>query len=218
MPNHGKNARRAKALWKSGDAMLSKDEINDHVTQFKGDLKVYSPRDLARRHVIFGDCATISPEVYYRLRSCVAEKYEIHPNEVIVIGSGKLGFSIAPNKRYRHFSHDSDLDVVIISERFFDKCWSEVFRFESQGGYWGNSIEFKKFLFRGWLRPDKLPPDSQFEFGRKWWEFFNGLSASRDFSVARIRGAIYRSWEFLETYQCQAIDQCAKELDGGDKQ
>ena len=193
--------------------MLSPDKVEDRITQFKVDLRNYSSPDVARKHIIFGECATLSPEEYFRLRSCVATEHSVHPNEVIVIGSGKLGFSIAPQKRYRHFSHESDLDVVIISECFFDKCWNELFRFENQGGYWEKAAKFKNYLFQGWVRPDKMPPDTKFDFGKHWWEFFNEISASRQFSVSRIRGAIYKNWNFLEAYQCKAIDQCAKEIE-----
>jgi hypothetical protein len=154
----------------------------------------------------------IQPDEYFRLRSAVAAKYGLHPNDVLVVGSGKLGFSIAPKKRYRHFLDSSDLDVVIISERLFDIVWQDVHRYFDQGGYWEHADDFRTYLFRGWIRPDKLPPDHKFPFGKAWWEFFNALSASRDFSISRIRGAIYRNWYFLEAYQELAISECARQL------
>ncbi|XZE35321.1 hypothetical protein SH501x_000811 [Pirellulaceae bacterium SH501] len=168
--------------------------------------------EITRRHVVFGECAVIQPEEYFRLRSTVAAQYDLHPNDVLVVGSGKLGFSIAPKKRYRLFRDSSDLDVVIISERFFDIVWQDVHRYFSQGGYWENASDFREYLFRGWIRPDKLPPDHKFPFGKTWWEFFNTISASRDFSISRIRGAIYRNWYFLEAYQELAISECARQL------
>lgn len=193
--------------------MLPEDTIEDSIAQFKLDLMNYSSLNIARKHIIFGECATISTEEYFALRSRIATAYSVHPNEVIVVGSGKLGFSIAPHKRYRHFSTDSDLDIVIISETFFDKCWIELFRFENQGGYWEKAVELKQYLFRGWIRPDKMPPNTKFDFGKRWWEFFNELSVSREYSVSRIRGGIYKNWSFLESYQCKAIDQCLKDTE-----
>ncbi|EGV16086.1 hypothetical protein ThimaDRAFT_4634 [Thiocapsa marina 5811] len=190
--------------------MLSPDAIEDRIAQFKLDLTKYSTLNMARRHIIFGECATISADEYFDLRSRIAKLYSVHPNEVIAVGSGKLGFSISPRKRYRHFSNDSDLDVVIISEELFDRCWRELFRYENQGGYWEKAPKLKEYLFRGWIRPDMMPPDGNFDFGKRWWEFFNGLSASRDYSISRIRGAIYKNWSFLEAYQSVAVDQCSK--------
>jgi hypothetical protein len=47
------------------------------------------------------------PPRYYSLKAAVAEQFQIHPNEIIVVGSAKLGFSIAPTKRYRAFGETS---------------------------------------------------------------------------------------------------------------
>ena len=179
---------------------------------FKSDLAQFSPVEIARRHIIFGDCAVISSHTYHELRTVVSEKYNIHPNEVLIVGSAKLGFSIAPNKRYREFCDTSDLDVVIISHQLFTSVWKDVHRYFEQGGYWENKRQFTNYLFRGWIRPDKLPPDQNFPLARAWWSFFNALSASRQFSNIRVTGAIYQSWHFLESYQTIAISQCADEL------
>lgn len=179
---------------------------------FKRDLIEFAPVDIARRYVVFGDCAVINSDQYFSLRKVVAEQFQLHPNDVLVVGSGKLGFSIAPKKRYRMFGDYSDLDVVIVSSHFFDLVWKDVHRYSAQGGYWEDEASFKKYLFRGWIRPDMLPADHRFEFKTDWWEFFNSLSASREYSVSRVRGAIYKSWYFLESYQEIAISACAREL------
>ena len=191
--------------------MSALTELEQQIEEFKLDLRSGDAVEICRRHVVFGECAVISNEEYFRLRNVVASKFDIHPNDVLVVGSGKLGFSIAPKKRYRPFNDDSDLDVVIISETFFDLVWMSVHRFFDQGGYWERKNQFHEYLFRGWIRPDKLPPDHKFPFGKEWWEFFNELSRSRDYSINRIRGAIYKNWYFLESYQSQAISKCIDE-------
>ncbi|QDT48753.1 hypothetical protein Pan258_27980 [Symmachiella dynata] len=192
---------------------IPKEDLARRIQSFKSDLAILNAVDMARRHVVFGECAAIDAEEYFRLRTLVAGKFEVHPNDVLIVGSGKLGFSIAPSKRYQPFGDSSDLDVVIISERFFDLAWTDVHRYFSHGGYWEQSDKFRDYLFSGWFRPDKLPPDQKFPFGKEWWEFFNEISASREFSTSRIRGAIYKNWYFLEAYQQKAIDGCARALE-----
>lgn len=177
---------------------------------FKRDLSILSPLEIARKHIVFGECAVISSEKYFELRHRISEQFGVHTNQVIVVGSGKLGFSIAPRKRYRDFGDTSDIDVAIVSEDLFLSVWKDVHRYFAQGGYWEKKSDFFLYLFRGWIRPDKLPPDQDFEFSRHWAEFFDILSASRRFSTARIAGAIYQSWYFLESYQSIAISECAK--------
>ena len=190
---------------------MNNADISERMQEFKHDLSHLSPIDIARRHIVFGDCMVISSDKYFELRKTISDKYNVHPNEVIVVGSAKLGFSIAPEKRYQPFGDASDLDIAIVSPTLFESVWRDVHRYFLQGGYWEGRTEFIKYLFRGWIRPDRLPPDHHFPFARNWWEFFNLLSASRRYSYTRIRGAIYQSWYFLETYQTVAISQCVLE-------
>src|SRR5690606_15793405 len=89
-------------------------ELPVRIAQYKGDVIKHTPLDVARRHILSGDCAVISADDYFLLRSKVANQYGLHPNDVIVVGSGKLGFSVAPQKKYRPFGDSSDLDVVIV--------------------------------------------------------------------------------------------------------
>jgi len=189
---------------------MDEEEIKHRIANFKNDLTLYDEDEIIRRHISFGECAVISSSQYHDLRSDIAAKYSLHPNDVLVVGSGKLGFSIAPKKRYRHFGENSDLDVVIISESFFDGFWQNLHEHFIQDGRWKHMDKFCNYLFRGWIRPDMLPKDESFNFGKEWWEFFNELTASRKYPVPKIRGAVYRNWHFLEAYQRVAIAKCTE--------
>lgn len=194
--------------------MLEPEEIDKRIDEFKNALTDLNPTQIIRKHLISGESAILENSSYFDLRCEVANRFSVHPNEVLVVGSSKLGFSIAPGKRYRHFCDTSDVDVVIVSASLFDKMWKTVHRFSNQGGYWERSNEFKDYLFRGWIRPDKLPPSNIFAFGRGWWEFFNSLSSDGRFSVYKITGALYKDWYFLEAYQRRAVSACIDDLPG----
>lgn len=189
--------------------MIGGLDMSRRILNFKQDIVDLTPLDVIRKNIIYGHPAAIDDSAYFALRSSVAEKYEIHPNEVLVVGSAKLGFSIAPNKRYRPFCDESDIDVVIVSDTLFSRIWRAVHDYELHGGYWERGREFKDYLFQGWIRPDKLPPSHSFEFGNDWWEFFNALSSSGKYSSVKIRGALYKDWYFLEAYQMRAVSSCA---------
>ncbi|MFA5241054.1 MAG: hypothetical protein WC029_01845 [Sulfuricella sp.] len=192
--------------------MIGGLDMHRRILSFKQDLVDLQPLDVIRKNIIYGHPAAIADPAYFALRSTVAAKYEIHPNEVLVVGSAKLGFSIAPSKRYRPFCDESDIDVVIVSDSLFSRIWRAVHDYENHGGYWERGREFKDYLFQGWIRPDKLPPSHSFEFGNDWWEFFNALSSSGDYSSVKIRGALYKDWYFLEAYQMRAVSGCADEI------
>ena len=142
----------------------------------------------------------------------MSDQFGIHPKEVVVVGSGKLGFSIKGDKRYQHFGDESDIDIAIVSGVLFDQIWSEVFRYRVGGAFWPEERDFKNYLFRGWLRPDKLPPDDSFEYGRKWWRFLRQLETDGLYGPYKIRAGIYKSWHFLESYQTANVRGCRGDL------
>lgn len=187
-------------------------EIDARIAVFKSDLARLKPLHAVRKHIIGGNCAVITDDSYFALRQEVSEKFQVHTNEVLVVGSSKLGFSIAPQKRYRHFSDTSDIDLVVVSEALFNSAWKRVHQYWLDGGYWENAGDFKKYLFRGWIRPDKLPDEARFDFSLEWWEFFNALTSSGRYSAYKIAGALYKDWYFLETYQLKGVSECINDL------
>ena len=162
---------------------------------------------MVQKHITFGASYVLDEGQYFQLKHEISEEYHLHPSQVIMVGSGKLGFSIAPSKRYRPFGDESDLDVAIISDVLFDWIWQEVFEHQNiNRGYWPQETKFKDYLFRGWLRPDYLPPSIQ--YASQWFEFFRQLTASSGFGPYKISAGVYKSWLYLEHYQRQAVAQC----------
>jgi hypothetical protein len=193
--------------------MIDKANLDTEIEIFKEDLKKYSTPDLVQKKLIFGDCQILDKEKYFLLRQRIAKQFKVHTNEVLVVGSAKLGFSIAPNKKYRHFGDKSDIDVVIVSDVLFCSVWSTVYSFWKDKVIWDTEDDFKKYLFRGWIRPDKLPPSNKFEYTKAWWEFFREITASGEFGPYKISGALYKSWDFLESYQNFAVQYCKDDLE-----
>lgn len=130
-----------------------------------------------------------------------------------MVGSGKLGFSIVNSKRYRPFSDTSDIDVAIISPILFDAIWHNVYDYSFSGGYWPEEKAFKEYLFRGWIRPDKLPPSHKFALCKDWWDFFRSITSTGRYGPYKISAGLYRNWHFLETYLSVCINECLVEMD-----
>lgn len=182
--------------------------------RFKADLSTLDVRTIVQKHITFGDCFVLDQEEHFALKVAVSKKWELHPSEVLVVGSGKLGFSIAPAKRYNTFGDHSDVDVAVASAELFDRVWREVFDYDRAGGDWPQKDAFKRYFFRGWVRPDMLPPSTLFALGSEWWDFFTSLTSSGEYGRYKIQGAIYRSWWFLERYQEVAVSECQREEAG----
>lgn len=188
--------------------------IDDKIAEFKQHLKSNDEASVVRRFITSGDCYVVNQDKYLELKSTIADHFQIHPNEVLIVGSGKLGFSIAENlakskPRYRHFSDSSDIDVAIISQKLFDTIWKDLYDYIEDKGYWQKQKEFTTYHFTGWMRPDMLPSSPRFDFTQTmWWDFFNNLTSSQKFGDYKIRGGLYRNWHFLEKYQMKCVKQC----------
>jgi hypothetical protein len=191
---------------------INEEDIQQRLRNFKIDLTRLEISTIVQKHITHGGCFILAEEAYFELKNEIAKHFTIHPSEVLVVGSGKTGFSIAPHKRYTYFNDNSDIDLAIVSPSLFDKIWQAVYEFWGKNGDSGwNRKEFQNFLFQGWIRPDKLPNSRSFEIGKDWWEFFRGLTQQELYGPYKVTAGLYKSWYFLENYQSLSVKMCKEE-------
>jgi hypothetical protein len=188
--------------------MLVPMSIQERINRFKDDLHALTVPVIVQKHITYGDCHILDQAYYFLLKAEIAEYFKIHPSQVLMVGSGKMGFSIVPNKRYRQFNNDSDIDMAIVCPSLFDNIWEAVFNYKYDGNLWSNYDDFCRYLFQGWIRPDKLPPSNVFKFSKDWWDFFRKLSSSSKYGPYPIKCGIYKSWHYLEYYQSKCVKEC----------
>lgn len=189
------------------------NDIETKIEAFQECLAANAPNYVVQRNIIFGGCAVIDDDQYLSLRTEVAKQFHVHPNDILVVGSAKLGFSIAPHKRYRHFGDESDIDVVIVNSKLFDDVWYLMYKAWTSKVYWQNESGFQKYLFRGWIRPDYFPTSKSVPITKAWWEYFRTLTSSGRYGPYKLAGAIYKNWDYVEQYQVGAIAQCKESLE-----
>jgi len=68
--------------------------MDEEISRFRAELKLRAARDMCRRFLIFGSCMQLDDDNYYGLKAAVAEQFQIHPNEIIVVGSAKLPLAV----------------------------------------------------------------------------------------------------------------------------
>lgn len=180
--------------------------------QFKADLQTLSDAKLVNKYYLTSDPVQLEHSKYYTLRQLIADEFNVEFTDVFMVGSGKLGFSIKPTKRFQPFSDTSDLDIAVISKSCFERIWEGAFDFERGGGYWPKSSEFKGYHFNGWIRPDKFPPVQSFQVAAAWWSFFEKISGCGEFGPYKICGGLYYSRYFFDRYQQRCFDQCREEV------
>jgi hypothetical protein len=96
----------------------------------------------------------------------------------------------------RPFCDASDIDIAVISEQKFDEIWEQLFRAFPHYRSWPDLSSFRKYMYRGWLRPDKMP----FKFfGRKaWFDKCNLISKKAIDSTLVVSIALYKSEFFFQ--------------------
>lgn len=174
------------------------------VDDFKQLLLEKDAKSIVRNHILYGKCSALNDQLYPELKNQIATRFDIHPNQVLVVGSAKTGFSIAPNKRFRTFSDISDIDVCIVSDKIFEFYWLETYKKYLREPYWPNGDRFIQYFFRGWIRPDMLPSP----ISKVWFEYFRELTTSSVFGPYKISAGLYKSWEHLEAYQIDCVAKC----------
>jgi hypothetical protein len=188
--------------------------IEGRLNTFREDLKNLDSSIIVQKHITYGNCHILDENLYFELKFEIAHNFKIHPSQVMMVGSGKLGFSIVPDKRYRHFCDSSDIDIAIVDTNLFDIFWLSTFNYWKTNEFWPGYIDFCKYLFRGWIRPDLLPNTKSLALSQAWWDFFRQITNSRKFGPYRIRAGLYKTWNFLEEYQLLCVKYCKQEIIG----
>lgn len=188
------------------------------VTDFQKDLGGMDPIRVIRKHITTGESAVLPEGTDHSLRTRVADHFNIHPSAVVIVGSGRTGFSLKPAKRYHPFGMDSDVDVAVISKQKFDEYWDLVYTHLRTNRLWSRTNCYKTFLvelFKGWLWPRRLPPAPHFQEAKAWAEFEDQLGRETFGGVRSVGARLYRDWDRLEAYQSIHVLECRQALQRG---
>ncbi|MEK8211274.1 hypothetical protein [Paenibacillus sp. FSL L8-0463] len=133
-------------------------------------------------------------------------------NNVMMVGSGKLGYSLSPKKNFKSFELNaesqskSDIDIAVISQDLFKYYWdlyrkSYNVKFESIYKY------ISREIYRGYINEKNL---RHIDPCRKEWNELsnnsNKLLRTKLYLKHDITYRIYRSWEDFEEYNLLSIE------------
>lgn len=147
---------------------------------------------------------------------------EVIAEQIIVVGSAKLGYGLFPKKTqdneilpaFRTFRPDSDIDIAVVCPGLFELIWHELSSHANNVAWmpW-DSGRLGDYLVYGWLRPDHFPKHVRLRRCDDWWDVFRALSADNRLGRRTIRGGLYYSREQLRKYQLRGLNQCKLELE-----
>ena len=188
------------------------------LTDFKADCMVLKEDVVVQKFLVDG--ASYFFQFYFdeneefKFKKSLAESLGVHIRDIAIVGSGKLGFSIKPDKdnnrlyQFKGFDHDfgkdpiekkSDLDVAIVSSKLFDE--QLVSLYDHTDSYMNTVFsgsaknQFSKYVLKGWIRPDMLPDDYVISPSIKKVQLELCEEYGRDVNIG-----IYKSWYYFENY------------------
>lgn len=161
----------------------------------------------------------------YRL--IISEKMDVSINSVMMVGSGKVGYSLSPpnkdhpelQKTLKPFNTDpserkvSDLDIAIISSELFHRYW-KLFRSNFKVNLKDTYAHIYQELYRGYIseRNIKEVPGCRAVWNETAKEA-KKLLQEKLFICDEVSFRIYRSWEDFEDYNIQNIRQLKKGME-----
>lgn len=145
----------------------------------------------------YGDQA---PDKYSEFKVYMANKFSVTANDISLGGSAWFGYSLSPSKKFRDFGDNSDIDIVIVSDRIFNLFWNCYLKELVQGSLYGNNYDgiskntFKRFVdYKADLNLD-ISQSFYINFQKKINGYAKDLQINFDFPCD-IGYRIYKSWE-----------------------
>lgn len=140
----------------------------------------------------------------------------IDPQAMVFTGSASCGFSLSPHKNYREFNDDSDIDLAIVSELYFNIAWKTLRelgtkRFDLLPKQQNSLREHvDRLVYWGTIATDKLL--GIFPFGKKWSEELIVMSQKNPTENRTINIRLYKDFDALTAYQITNLNNLRNKL------
>ncbi|EOP80107.1 hypothetical protein [Bacillus cereus] len=148
------------------------------------------------------------------MNEIISNHLSISMKNILIVGSGKTGYSFSPQKALRKFDSneevESDIDIAIISDKYFFEYWN-LARKEVSVKYSRYYNEISSGIFSGFISKNTLEdiPSIRKVWNDKIRETRKELQEKANFRHP-INFRIYRSWEDLEEYHIKGINKLKK--------
>ncbi|MBI3188254.1 MAG: hypothetical protein HYZ31_10385 [Gammaproteobacteria bacterium] len=144
-------------------------------------------------------------ESYANWRCTLASGLGVDPSSLVITGSCAFGLSLNPNKNYRFFNSESDIDIAVISDYHFTSAWRAL-RSLGSGIHalppvTRNAVQehVKKYIYWGTVATDRIL--HMLPFGREWNQVIDTMKNTPPTIGRTIKARIYRDFDSLRAYQ-----------------
>jgi hypothetical protein len=175
-------------------------------------LKEKRRREIVNDHLlgglpyIFQD----NQEAYKNFAETLSAQFGTPVGDICIIGSGRTGFSLDPDKFGTPFSVASDVDTIVVNAERFDKAWFELSRFANRM-YLLSGRERAAYqkhrdnnVFFGFIEPEGMP--NVLSIATHWFRTLKAVGRIREVSAHSVNGRLYRTWEHVRAHQLYSLD------------
>ncbi len=205
--------------------------------EIKQDLKFKNEKEFYTKHIIrsdnwyFEQYMGKEPDEVLKIsddyRLIISENLQVSFNSVMMVGSGKIGFSLSPpnnmynkeSKLFLPFNDNekvrkvSDIDIAIISSDIFHYYWN-LFRHSYKNKYKDTYQHIYQGLYRGYIDERNI---TFIDGCRKEWNETASISKKRLHNELYFKHdisyRIYRNWEDFEDYNLQNLRKIKREIE-----
>lgn len=139
-------------------------------------------------------------QTYDDFKLYMSKELGLHVNNIAIVGSAKLGFSLSPDKDYSSFNDESDIDLVVVSQSLFNQSWQAFLSLHLRS-YLPVYGPIAKNIFKGFVSLKEI--DTRNDFFNEWSRKVEPLKKDLQtiFNIPHeINYRIYDSWESVENY------------------
>jgi hypothetical protein len=144
-------------------------------------------------------------------KSHLGSLIDIDPYDMVLTGSSAVGFSLNPNKNFKRFDENSDIDCGIVSNYYFDVAWRYLRNAQtnwlSLPGSTKKAIKDHRqhFVFMGTIATDRIL--GQLPFGRTWLHALEAMANVGPTEGRSVKLRIYKDYGALRHYQTHGLSR-----------
>jgi hypothetical protein len=193
------------------------------VEEFKTLLRTSDLLQIAEDHILTGLPYAFKdhPRSMNIIQRHLTARLPLKSENIIVVGSARLGFSLNPDGYFNSFNDASDIDIIVIDADLFDMVWSTILDWHYPRKYtklpesdWGWVGERKKDIYWGWIvphairykglsLPSALKPIRDFK--TSWFNAFQSFSLYDEFVSRTMNSRLYRTRDHALKYHVHGL-------------
>ena len=172
------------------------------------------------------------PILYEMIREWLGSEISVHPKTITLIGSGRIGYSLAPPPDFgRPFDPQSDLDFSAVTNSVFDQCVEAFARWRddySEGNvspnnpreryYWDHNLKnVPQNIQRGFIDHWKIPLRPRYHIAQKienaMWKLTEKLKVTQEcLTVKKASIRIYKDWNAFTKQLAVNLDRVVMKI------